>query len=284
MFADSHQARVVAALYKFVHLPDYRQIQPRLLHRCRQLQLKGTLLLAEEGINGTVAGSRVAIDLFLDYLYQDRRFLNPEYKESIAAEYPFRRLKVKLKQEIVTMGLAHIDPARGTGIRLGVAEWNRLIADPSVLVLDIRNRYESRLGSFRNARSADIDCFRQFPQYATAGLDPARHKKVAMFCTGGIRCDKAGSFMLTRGFERIYQLHGGILRYLDQVRPQESLWRGECFVFDDRGSVNNNLQQGGYAQCFTDKRTVVQQRRRQVKSPGCHGAQTPGAACPVRQI
>jgi len=276
--ANSHQARVVAALYKFVRLPDYREMQSSLLDRCKRLQLKGTLLLAEEGINGTIAGSREAIDLFFDYLYRDRRFLNLEYRESIAAELPFQRLKVKLKQEIVTMGVANLDPTRNAATRLNVAEWNRLIADPEVLLLDVRNRYEYGIGSFRNARSADIDSFRQFPQYVTSKLEPARHKPVAMFCTGGIRCEKAGTFMLTRGYERVYQLHGGILRYLDQVPPAENLWRGDCFVFDGRGSVNKNLQQGGYEQCFTAKPAIVQpHRRRRVKSPGCLGAPDMGA-------
>ena len=276
MSSNDHRDRIVATLYKFVHLPDYREIQPGLLNRCRQLNLRGTVLLAEEGINGTVAGSREAIDLFFDYLCGDERFLRLEYKESAASDYPFHRIKVKLRKEIVTMGVVNIDPSRISGKRIGVDEWNRVVSDPETLVLDVRNCYECGIGTFRNAISSGIDHFRQFPEYVQRALNPARHKSVAMFCTGGIRCEKASAFMLMQGFEQVYQLHGGILRYLKEVQAQDSLWQGECFVFDSRVSVDGRLQQGGYEQCFACRRPVTREDRRSqyyqqgVSCPGCY--------------
>lgn len=247
---------IVAAMYKFVRLPDYETIQPKLLAFCREQNIKGTLLLAEEGINGTVVGSREAIDTLLNYLKSDQRLGELEYKESLADELPFHRMKVKLKKEIVTMGQPNIKPIETSEVRVEPKDWNALISDPDVLVIDTRNEYEFQIGSFKNAISPDTTNFREFPDYVKQQLDPKKNKKVAMFCTGGIRCEKACTYMLEQGFEEVYQLNGGILKYLEEVNIDESLWEGECFVFDSRVSVEHELAEGSYYQCFACRRPV----------------------------
>lgn len=256
-----NQAIVVAAMYKFVPLPDYVVLREPLLARCLKLGIKGTLLLAEEGINGTVAGSRDSIDQLLEYLQADQRFLNMEYKESLTAEMPFLRTKVKLKKEIVTMGVPGTDPLKVTGARVAPKDWNALISDPDVLLIDTRNDYEVGIGTFRNAISPNTESFREFPAYVKENLDPDKHKKVAMFCTGGIRCEKATNYLLSQGFDQVFHLNGGILKYLEEVPQEESLWQGECFVFDERVSVDHNLEQGLYEQCFACRRPLSQAER-----------------------
>ncbi|WP_039913401.1 oxygen-dependent tRNA uridine(34) hydroxylase TrhO [Cellvibrio mixtus] len=240
---------VVAALYKFVKLPDYETLVPRLKALCDSLGIKGTLLLAEEGINGTVSGTRAGIDGLVTFLRNDGRFDNLSYKESFYDEQPFYRMKVKLKKEIVTMGVTGIDPQQIVGTYVKPKDWNSLISDPEVVVIDTRNSYEYEIGTFERAIDPQTETFREFPAYVAENLDPAKHKKVAMFCTGGIRCEKSTAYLKEQGFDEVYHLEGGILKYLEEVPEEESLWRGECFVFDNRVAVNHKLEKGIYDQC-----------------------------------
>lgn len=243
-------AIVIAALYHFAALPDYRELREPLLARCRELDIRGTLLLAEEGINGTVSGSRVAIEALLAGLRADARLAALEHKESFSDQHPFRRLKIKLKKEIVTLGVPGVDPNRLVGSYVEPEDWNALISDPEVVVIDTRNDYEVAIGTFRHAVDPATRSFREFPQFVREHFDPARHRKVAMFCTGGIRCEKASSFMRAEGFPEVYHLKGGILKYLERVRPEDSLWQGECFVFDHRVGVTHGLAEGQAAMCY----------------------------------
>jgi len=241
---------IVAALYKFASLPDYRERQPALLDCCVKQGLYGTLLLAEEGINGTVAGTRAGIDALIAFLRADPRLAALEHKESYADAMPFTRMKVKLKKEIVTLGVPGINPNEKVGTYVAPADWNALISDPDVVLIDTRNGYECDIGTFRGAIDPKTTTFREFPAYVSENFNPARHKKVAMFCTGGIRCEKASSLMVELGFEQVYHLQGGILKYLENIAPEESLWQGECFVFDQRISVGHGLKVGEYEQCY----------------------------------
>ena len=250
------QSCVVAALYKFVDLPDFEALRPGLLAFCRRQSIKGTLLLAPEGVNGTVAGSRAAVDGLLAYLRADPRLLDLAWQTSRAEAPPFQRMKVKLKREIVTLGRPGVRPSERAGTRVEPREWNRLITDPAVVLIDTRNQYEHQIGAFENARSPKTVNFREFPDYVRAELDAKRDKKVAMFCTGGIRCEKASAYLLQQGFETVYQLKGGILNYLAEVEARDSLWRGECFVFDARVSVDHKLARGRYEQCFACRRPL----------------------------
>jgi len=248
---------VIVAMYKFVRLDNYEAMQPVVLSFCQERDIYGTLLLAEEGLNGTLAAKRNAIDALLDFLTSDERLADLEYKESYADEIPFHRTKVKLKKEIVTMGQPSIKPSDRSGIRVEPDQWNEIISDPDVLLIDTRNEYEYQIGTFKDAVSPDTTNFREFPDYVTSQLNPATTKKVAMFCTGGIRCEKASAYMLEQGFEEVYQLNGGILKYLEEVKQEESLWEGECFVFDNRVSVDHQLAEGNYAQCFACRRPIT---------------------------
>lgn len=265
---------VVAALYKFVALPDYQAISGPLKDRCEALGLKGTLLMAHEGINGTVAGGREAIDALLAYLREDERLADLEHKESPSDEQPFYRMKVKLKKEIVTMGVEDIDPLRSVGTYVAPGDWNDLISDPEVLVIDTRNHYEYAIGSFERALDPQTETFREFPQYVEDNLDPGRYKKVAMFCTGGIRCEKATAYMKEQGFEEVYHLQGGILKYLEEVPAEQSLWRGECFVFDNRVAVDHALQPGSYDQCHGCRHPITEEDKRSEKY-------MKGVSCPL---
>lgn len=248
---------VIVAMYKFVRLDNYEAMQPIVLSFCQERDIYGTLLLAEEGLNGTLAGTRNAIDELLDYLKSDGRLADLEYKESYSDEIPFHRTKVKLKKEIVTMGQPNIKPSDRSGIRVEPEQWNEIISDPEVLLIDTRNEYEYQIGTFKDAVSPETTNFREFPDYVTNQLNPATTKKVAMFCTGGIRCEKASAYMLEQGFEEVYQLNGGILKYLEEVKQEESLWEGECFVFDSRVSVDHQLAEGNYEQCFACRRPIT---------------------------
>lgn len=270
---NNHQPIVVAALYKFVHLPDFRALRLPLLEQCEKHAIKGTLLLAEEGINGTIAGARRNLHTVLDFLRSDPRLSDLRHKESHIDRVPFYRMKIKLKKEIVTMGVPGIDPERKTGIRVGPEEWNRIIADPSVLVIDTRNEFEYRVGTFKNAISPKTDSFGEFPTFVKNELDPEQHKRIAMFCTGGIRCEKASAYLLAQGFGEVYQLDGGILKYLEEVRPGQSLWQGECFVFDQRVAVDMNLAKGSHEMCYSCRRPLSPEDR---LSPRYE----PGVACP----
>ncbi|MCA1455743.1 rhodanese-related sulfurtransferase [Bradyrhizobium sp. BRP22] len=228
----------VAAFYQFASLPDYRELRDPLRAICAGLGLKGSILLASEGINGTIAGRTEVIDTFVAELQHGALFGGRldrlELKFSEAAAMPFQRLKVRLKKEIVTLGDASVDPTRQVGIYVDPAEWNALIADPDTLVIDTRNAFEVAMGTFEGALDPGIRSFGQFKEFAAQKLDRTRHRKIAMFCTGGIRCEKASSFLLARGFDEVYHLKGGILKYLEETPEQESRWRGECFVFDER--------------------------------------------------
>lgn len=239
---------VVAAFYKFTKLPDFAQMQDPLLAFCTVQGIKGTILLAPEGINGTIAGERACIDAVLSYICSDYRLADLQHKESLALEPPFERMKVKLKKEIVTLGLP-VNPTEQVGTYVKPSDWNAIISDPDVVVIDTRNDYEVKIGSFKGAINPETHSFREFPDYVHYHLDPKKHKKVAMFCTGGIRCEKASSYMLSQGFEEVYHLEGGILKYLEEVPQQESLWEGECFVFDERIAVQHGLEQGTHDKC-----------------------------------
>ena len=249
---------VVAALYRFVRLPDYEQLRQPLLDFCIGEDIKGTLLLASEGINGTVAGSREGIDRLLAYLKQDERFAALDHKESYYENMPFYRMKVKLKKEIVTMGVEDIDPNDVVGTYIQPKDWNDLISDPEVTVVDTRNYYEYAIGSFKGALDPETTNFREFPEYVEQNLDPKKNKKVAMFCTGGIRCEKSTALLKQQGFEEVYHLQGGILKYLEEVPKEESLWEGECFVFDNRVAVNHDLEKGSYDQCHGCRHPITE--------------------------
>jgi UPF0176 protein len=239
---------VVATFYKFVRLPDFAELRSPLHSLCEALEIRGTILLAEEGINGTMAGTAAAIAHLLHHLRLDCRLADLEHKESTAESQPFDRLKIKLKKEIVTLGVP-VDPNQQVGTYVRPQDWNALIADPEVRVIDTRNAYEVGIGTFERAENPETRSFRQFPEYVQQHLDPAQHSKVALFCTGGIRCEKASSFLLSQGFREVYHLQGGILKYLEEVPEQESLWRGECFVFDQRVAVQPGLEPGTYGMC-----------------------------------
>ena len=247
---------VIAALYRFVRLDDYESLRQPLLRRMLDNEVRGTLLLAAEGINGTVSGSREGIETLLDYLREDPRLRDFDCKFSYDDERPFYRSRVKLKSEIVTMGVDGLDPSEA-GTYVEPAAWNELISDPSVTLIDTRNDYESAIGSFDNATHSNTASFRDFPAFAADNLDPAKHRKIAMFCTGGIRCEKSTAYLRQRGFDEVYHLKGGILNYLEQIPESESLWRGECFVFDNRVSVNHALEKGSYDQCHACRLPVT---------------------------
>ena len=236
----------VAAFYQFAALPDFRELREPLRALAASLGLKGSVLLAHEGINGTVAGSEPDIEAFISELQQGAlfggRLDNLELKFSGAAEMPFQRLKIRLKKEIVTLGSA-VDPTRQVGTYVEPSEWNELIASPDTLVIDTRNAFEVAMGTFEGAVDPGIRSFGQFREFAAQKLDPAKHKKIAMFCTGGIRCEKASAYLLAHGFGEVYHLKGGILRYLEGVPEEESRWRGECFVFDERVALGHGLRE-----------------------------------------
>lgn len=248
---------VVAALYKFVRLENFEELRQPLLDTMLANQVKGTLLLANEGINGTISGPREGIDAVLNWLQADPRLSDIEHKESLADEQTFYRTKVKLKKEIVTMGVEGIDPKEVVGTYVEPTQWNELISDPEVLLVDTRNDYEVAIGTFEHAVDPKTKSFREFPEYVENHLDKNKHKKVAMFCTGGIRCEKSTAYLKEQGFEEVYHLKGGILKYLEEVPKEESLWKGECFVFDQRVTVDHDLQQGQYDQCYACRMPIT---------------------------
>lgn len=264
---------LTAALYKFVSLPNYQALQAPILAACQQHHIKGTLLLALEGINGTIAGAPEDIQALLEYLRTYPEFSDLEHKESYADKHPFYRMKVKLKKEIVTMGVNGIDPNQVVGTYVKPEDWNALISDPDVVLLDTRNDYEVHIGTFKGAVDPKTTTFREFPEYVARNLDKTKHKKVAMFCTGGIRCEKASSFMKQQGFEEVYHLQGGILKYLETVPKEQSMWEGECFVFDQRVAVKHGLEVGDYDQCYACRMPLSPE---ELKSP----QYTPGISCP----
>ncbi|MFN3167919.1 MAG: rhodanese-related sulfurtransferase [Phycisphaeraceae bacterium] len=263
---------VVAALYRFVRLDDAEQLREPLLGQLRRQGVRGTLLLANEGINGTIAGPRAGIDAVLAWLKRDPRLAALTHKESACEAMPFRRTKVRIKKEIVTMGVAGLDPEHAAGAYVKPADWNALVDDPAVTLIDTRNDYEVELGTFEGAVDPCTASFREFPEYARTHLDPTTNKKVAMFCTGGIRCEKATAYLKQLGFEQVYHLEGGVLKYLEQVPAEQSRWRGECFVFDERVSVGHGLTPGAYRLCYACRMPVSETDRlseRFIKGVSC---------------
>jgi UPF0176 protein len=266
---------VIAALYRFVRLDNYESLRQPLLDFMLEKKVRGTLLLAAEGINGTIAGNAAAIESMLDYLREDDRLRELDYKLSFDDEMPFYRSRVKLKREIVTMGVEDLDPAQG-GTYVDARDWNALINDPDVTLIDTRNAYESAIGTFSGAIQPQTSSFREFPEYAKQNLDPGKHRKVAMFCTGGIRCEKSTAYLRQQGFDEVYHLRGGILKYLEDVPQEESRWQGECFVFDNRVSVNHALEKGSYDQCHACRLPITEEDKRSdlyqpgVSCPACH--------------
>ena len=252
---------VTCALYKFVALPKFGSIRAPLLKTMLDNQVFGTLLLAAEGINGTVSGTRENIDILLRWIGQQPGLDNIDAKESYDDEIPFYRSKVKLKKEIVTMGVEGIDPKQVVGTYVKPSEWNTLISDPDVLLVDTRNDYEVEIGTFKNAINPNTKSFRDFPSWAKNKLDSTVHKKVAMFCTGGIRCEKSTAYLKEQGFEEVYHLQGGILKYLEEVPSEQTLWQGECFVFDNRVAVDHDLKRGSYHQCHACRMPITEQEQ-----------------------
>lgn len=253
MAFDKAEAFKVAALYHFTALSDYEELREPLTSFCDERGIKGTLLLAREGLNGTVAGNALAIDELIAYLKTGNIFNNRlsglDVKFSFSEQAPFRRLKVRLKQEIVTLRAPEADPNKAVGTYVTADQWNEVISDPEMVVIDTRNDYEVAIGSFKGALDPNTQSFTEFKDWVATHLDPDQHKKVAMFCTGGIRCEKASSYMLAHGFETVYHLKGGILKYLEEQAEEDSLWEGGCFVFDDRVAVGHDLKPLDYLLC-----------------------------------
>jgi UPF0176 protein len=237
----------VATFYQFVALMDFRELREPLRQICTALKLKGTVLLAHEGVNGTLAGDAEAIAAFIDELRSGALFAgrldNLELKLSSASEMPFQKLKVRLKKEIVTFGNHQTDPTRRVGAYVDAGGWNKLLETPGIVLIDTRNQFEVALGTFAGAVDPGIKRFSEFRDYVERELDPVKHKKIAMFCTGGIRCEKASSYMISQGFEEVYHLKGGILKYLEDVPKSQSQWNGDCFVFDERVTLGHGLEE-----------------------------------------
>jgi UPF0176 protein len=246
----------IAAFYHFVRLNDFQDIQAPLLEKCLCEDVLGTLLLAEEGINGTIAGSLSSVQNVLAYLRLDSRFSGLVYKESFAHEPPFLRMKVRLKKEIVTMGVTTIDPNQIVGTYVKPEEWNSLISDPNVVVIDTRNDYEVEIGTFVGAINPRTTSFREFPGWVKKNTEILADKKIAMFCTGGIRCEKSTAYLKELGYDEVFHLEGGILKYLETIPKETSLWEGECFVFDERVSVVSELKVGSYDLCHACRHAV----------------------------
>ena len=268
----------VAALYRFVRLEDYENLRGPLLAFCEARGIRGTLLLAEEGINGTIAGTAQAISEVLAYLKKDDRLADLECKFSYNTDRPFLRMKVKLKKEIVTMGRPGIDPNQSVGRYASPEEWNTLVDDPECLVIDTRNDYEVEIGTVQGAINPNTTSFSEFPEWVEKNLDPSKHKKVAMFCTGGIRCEKSTSLLVSMGFEDVWHLQGGILNYLEKTPVEQTRWDGECFVFDSRVSVDHDLEKGSYDQCYACRFPIDDAQKASdlyvpgVSCPRCHDA------------
>lgn len=267
----------VAALYKFAEPSDIAAWRAAIAAFCCARQIRGTILIAPEGINGTVAGTEAAIDALVAFLLSDPlfegRLRGAEVKFSAAAQMPFHRMKVRIKQEIVTLRAPEANPAQRVGTYVAPAEWNRLITRNDIVLVDTRNDYEVGLGTFAGAIDPGTRSFSEFKDYVARNLDPAKQKKVAMFCTGGIRCEKASSYLLAQGFEEVFHLKGGILNYLEKVPEAESRWRGECFVFDERVAVGHGLVQGEATLCRACRMPLTPADR-------AHPDFSEGVACP----
>jgi len=273
----------VTAFYSFIDLSDLLQLKSEFTEFLKKQDIRGTMLIASEGINGTLAGKESSINEFKNFLKSKNLYEAKNFKTSHCEYDPFPRLKIKLKDEIVTIGNKLVDPKKIVGEYIPPEDWNQLIADEEVMVLDTRNTYEHSIGSFKNAIQPETTNFREFPawldQVEASGLD--KNKKVAMFCTGGIRCEKASSLMRSKGFENIYQLQGGILNYLEKINEEDSLWKGECFVFDDRVAINHKLKVGSYDMCHGCRMPITESDKnsehyeRGISCPNCFNMKTP---------
>ena len=252
---------LVAALYKFVEIDDLLSLQSNLYEICEKNNIMGTILIANEGINGTISGKNNEINQTISLLKSDKRFANIEIKYSSTDKQPFHRMKVRLKKEIVTIGLPEINPNKKVGTYVKPEDWNDLISDPNVIVIDTRNKYETKIGSFQNALDPETSSFREFPDWVKKFKSSKENanKKIAMFCTGGIRCEKASSLMKEEGFEDVYHLQGGILKYLETIDKENSLWNGECFVFDQRVCLTDELEVGSYKMCFACRMPITEE-------------------------
>jgi UPF0176 protein len=264
---------VVASFYRFVAVDAPGSLREELLELLLENRVRGTVLVAREGINGTVAGSRAGIDAVRERLLADARFQGLSYKEAPADRIPFYRTRVKVKREIVTIGVEDLDPTRDAGTYVNPSEWNDLISDPDVFLIDARNEYEIRIGTFEGAVNPHTDSFRELPAYLDAHRTELQDRKIAMFCTGGIRCEKSTAYLRSLGFEDVFHLRGGILKYLETIDESESLWRGECFVFDERVSVDHSLQSGTFVLCRACRTPLFPAEREDPRY-------APGVSCP----
>lgn len=268
---------IVAALYRFTPFPDPAALRAPLLAACEAAGVRGSLILAREGINGTIAGTREGVDAALTHIRSLPGCAEIDWKESAARSMPFGRMKVRLKREIVTMGIADVDPTRAVGHHVEPADWNALITAEDVVVIDTRNAYEVAIGSFRGAVEPGTSRFRDFPAWWRKNRGRFANMRVAMFCTGGIRCEKSTSFLLQEGVQEVFHLKGGILKYLEEVPEAESLWQGACFVFDERVGVGHGLKVTGHALCRACRRPLSSADRAHrdfeegVSCPSCRG-------------
>ena len=270
----------VTTFYQFTKLEDISKLQESIDACCRKNDVKGIVLLASEGINSTIAGPRKGVLAVLEFLRKDPRFDGLTWKESIAKEQPFRKLRVRLKKEIVTMGVPGIDPERLVGTYIKPEDWNDLISDPDVIVVDTRNDYEVEIGTFKDAINPDITSFGEFPKWIKDNIDIHTQPRVAMFCTGGIRCEKSTALLKEAGVKEVFHLEGGILKYLEQIPEDQSLWDGECFVFDERVSVGHGLEVGEYELCRGCRYPICEEDkssslfREGISCPRCHDQTT----------
>ena len=271
----------VATFYKFFPFADYAEKQGLFLEYCQNHQIKGTILLSLEGINGTIAGTATNIEAVIKYLGKDKRLADLDVKYSTASDIPFERIKIRLKREIVTLGIPEVNPNKQVGNYVEAEQWNDLIKDEETIIIDTRTSYEVDIGTFRGAINPNTHSFREFPDYVQHNLDPKKHRKIAMFCTGGIRCEKATSFLLKLGFSEVYHLKGGILKYLEEVPERESLWEGECFVFDERVAIKHQLEIGSYEMCLgcgypiSETNKASHKYEEGVSCPHCYDSLTP---------
>ena len=271
---------MVAAFYKFIALPDYKELQQGIQEFAIANEVMGTILLADEGINGTVSGPEEGVRSLLAFIQADERINSFEHKESWAKENPFYRMKVRLKKETVTLGVEGVSPTKQVGEYIEPQDWNAFIQDPDVVVIDTRNDYEVAIGTFKGAIDPETTSFREFPEWVEGQDNALKGKKIAMFCTGGIRCEKSTSYMKAQGYEDVFHLKGGILKYLETVSEEESLWHGECFVFDQRVSVGHGLEQGPYDLCHACRHPITQEDKtsdfysKGVSCPQCYNKQS----------
>ncbi|MGL5944077.1 MAG: rhodanese-related sulfurtransferase [Waterburya sp.] len=272
---------LIVTFYKFVTLSELETKKAEILALCRKNEIQGTIILAKEGINGTIAGKDGAIATVLAHLRTIPGLADLEHKKSTFQKSPFVRLKVKIKSEIVTLGMPEVNPTQQVGTYVAPQDWNQVISNPEVVLIDTRNDYEVEIGSFQGAKNPKTESFREFPEYVAQNLDPTKHPKVAMFCTGGIRCEKASSYLLSQGFKEVYHLKGGILKYLENVSSEDSMWEGECFVFDERVAVKEGLESGSYELCYACGHPISQTEQQSpqyephISCPYCYDQLTP---------